>query len=65
MNSSNTTTTFFNNSTSTSTIKGVDPKRDSICISIEEFEDLIKYRKICKSIFEEFGELLELEKEDD
>ena len=56
---SNTTTTFFINSTQ----KPVDPKRDSICISIEEFEELIQYRKICKSLFEKFGELLELEKE--
>ena len=61
MNSSNTTTTFF---TPNSTVdKAVDPKRDSVRISIEEFEDLMEYKRLCKSIFEMFGELLELEKE--
>lgn len=58
MNSSS-NTTFFNNST----VKAVDPKRDSVRISIEEFEDLMEYKRLCKSIFEMFGELLELEKE--
>ena len=58
MNSTNTTTTFFVNQTT----PNVKTRNDgSVCISIEEFEDLMEYKRVCKSIFEMFGELLDLE----
>ncbi len=53
MNSSNNTTFFMN-----STTKKVDPKRATVCISVEEFEELIQYRKICQDLFAEFKEEL-------
>lgn len=54
MNSTNTTTTFFMNSTA----KQVDPKRATVVISVEEFEELIQYRKICQDLMAEFKEEL-------
>lgn len=53
MNSSSNTTFFTVNKTN---VEKVDPKRDSICISIEEFEDLMSYKRICKDLFKEFGD---------
>lgn len=58
-----TTTTFFTTNTTSTVDKAVDPKRDSVRISLEEFEELMEYKRLCKSIFEMFRELLELEKE--
>lgn len=50
MNTSSNTTFTVNRT------KKIDPKRDSICISIEEFEDLMSYKRICKDLFKEFGD---------
>lgn len=49
MNSTNTTTFFVNSTTK------ADPKRDTVVISVEEFEQLCKYRDICKDLFSQYG----------
>lgn len=53
INSTTSTTSFYMNSTGTT-----DHKRDTVTISVEEFEDLIEYKKICQSLFKEFKEEL-------
>ena len=54
MNSTNTTTTFF---TANNTAP-VDPKRDTVVISVEEFEDLMEYKRICQDLFGKCGGVL-------
>lgn len=56
MNSTN-TTTFFNNFTTNSTAILVD--KSTVRISIEEFEELISYKKICQDLFKEYGGVLD------
>ena len=53
MNSTNTTTTFFSNYTNTR-----DKSRDTVCISIAEFEELVSYKN---KYIETQDELAELE----
>ena len=51
MNSSS-NTTFFVNSSNPIKTKG----EGTVVISIEEFEDLMSYKRICKDLFKEFGD---------
>lgn len=53
MNSSSNTTFFTVNRTN---VKKIDPKRATVVISVEEFEDLMSYKRICKDLFKEFGD---------
>lgn len=53
MNSSSNTTFFTINE---NRVKPVDPKTASVTISLEEFEDLMSYKRICKDLFKEFGD---------
>lgn len=53
MNSSSNTTFFTINE---NRVKPVDPKTASVTISLEEFEDLMSYKRICQDLFKEFGD---------
>lgn len=58
MNTTSSNTTFTPNSTAPTADKTVDPKRATVRISVEEFEELIQYRKICQDLMAEFKEEL-------